>query len=320
MGWPCGYLNAVRAMGGKAEALFELGRALERSGYAFVTVTPATHARVNACAERQGRSRARDLRDVFGWSRPFDSRLLPSSWLDWLRAADALVIDGDGYRSGVRFSSLGGRLFVHSAFPTAQGDSVFFGPDTYRFCALLRHWAPRARRVADIGCGSGAGALSLGRRAAARVLADVNPRALELATVNAALSEIDAQFVESDLFTQLDGEFDLIIANPPYMRDPGGRIYRDGGGAHGEDLSARIVREALPRLAPGGTLIVYTGSAFVEGEDSFQRAVQTTLATSGCEHHYEEIDPDVFGEELEEPHCAGVERIAAVGLRVRKPS
>ena len=65
---------------------------------------------------------------------------------------------------------------------------------------------------------------------------------------------------------------------------------------------------------------MYTGSAFVEGEDSFQRAVQTTLATSGCEHHYEEIDPDVFGEELEEPHCAGVERIAAVGLRVRKPS
>lgn len=316
-----GYLGAVRVLSAKAEALLELGRALEASGYHFVTVTPATHARVNDCAERQGRGRARDLRDVFGWSRPFDGRLLPGGWLDRLRAADALVIDGDaGYRSSVRFSSLGGRLYAHSAFPTVQGDSVFFGPDTYRFCALLRQWAPRARRVADIGCGTGAGALSLGGHAAERVLADINPRALELAAVNAALAGTDAQFVESDVMAQLDGEFDLVIANPPYMRDPRGRVYRDGGGAHGEALSVRIVREALPRLAPGGTLIVYTGSAFVAGEDSFLRAVAPVLAKSGCQHRYEELDPDVFGEELEQPHCAGVERIAAVGLRVRKPS
>jgi methylase of polypeptide subunit release factors len=303
----------------KAEALLELGRALKRAAYGFVTVTPETHARVNARAARQGTGRARDVRDVFGWSRPFAEELLPREWLELMRAGEVIEREGDAFRSTVRFSSLDGELFVHSAFPTRQADAVFFGPDTYRFCALLRRWAPAARRLADIGCGSGAGALSLRAQVGERVLADINPRALELAVVNAALSGLPATIVQSDLFAQLDGAFDLIVANPPYMRDAGGRIYRDGGGDHGEGLSARIVREALPRLAPGGTLIVYTGSAFVAGQDAFLRAVLPVLATSGCAHHYEEIDPDVFGDELEQPHCEAVERIAAVGLRVQKP-
>ncbi len=114
----------------EAAALLELGRVLERSDYAFVTVSPATHARVNARAVSDGRARACDLRDVFGWSRPFDEGLLSPAMLDLLRAAGALLIEGEGYRSGVRFSSLGERLYVHSAYPTLSGDSVFFGPDT----------------------------------------------------------------------------------------------------------------------------------------------------------------------------------------------
>ena len=40
-------------------------------------------------------------------------------------------------RSKVRFSSLGGSLYVHSAFPTSAAEAVFFGPDTYRFAALI---------------------------------------------------------------------------------------------------------------------------------------------------------------------------------------
>src|SRR5688572_28511082 len=112
--------------------LARLGRLLQRGGYRFTTITPESHARVNA---RPGNERARSLRDVFGWSRPFDRNVLSKEMVDLLEEADAVAPDGT---SRVRFSTAGGLLFVHSAFPTTAPDSVFFGPDTYRYLDLLR--------------------------------------------------------------------------------------------------------------------------------------------------------------------------------------
>ncbi|MGZ8853315.1 MAG: SAM-dependent methyltransferase, partial [Thermoanaerobaculia bacterium] len=59
-------------------SLVRLGRLLRDSGYRFTTITPESHARVN---RRAGNERARSLRDVFGWSRPFDASLLPPAML-----------------------------------------------------------------------------------------------------------------------------------------------------------------------------------------------------------------------------------------------
>jgi hypothetical protein len=101
------------------------------------------------------------------------------------------------------------------------------------------------------------------------------------------------------------------------MRDDAERLYRDGGGRYGEALSVRIARESLARLGTRGTLILYTGAAIVDGVDQFYLALKPTLEACGGEVTYEELDPDVFGEELERPNYARVERIAAVGLRVR---
>jgi release factor glutamine methyltransferase len=299
----------------RASALLALGHALRELDYSFVTPTPETHRRVNARAQRLGRGEAQSLRDVFGWSRPFRRELLPGRLVDLLAQAQALGTDGALLRAQVRFSSLDGGLYAHSAFPTLQADAVFFGPDTYRFCSLLKRWAPPAQRAVDVGCGSGAGGLCL-TSAAQLVLADINRHALLLAEVNAALAGRQATLVESDVLAAIEGAPDLVIANPPYMRDTSARTYRDGGGSHGEALAVRIVREALARLAPGGTLILYTGSAIVEGRDVFLSSVQPLLRS--LRYEYEELDPDVFGEELEEAAYHDVDRIAAVGLRVRR--
>ncbi|HEX4351601.1 MAG TPA: hypothetical protein VHZ95_01780, partial [Polyangiales bacterium] len=86
--------------------------------------------------------------------------------------------------------------------------------------------------------------------------------------------------------------------------------------SHGEALSVRIVRESLQRLTSGGTLIVYTGAAIIDGVDQFQRAIEPLLREPSFAVTYESIDPDVFGDELAQPAYAEVERIAAVGLKV----
>jgi SAM-dependent methyltransferase len=308
------------------EALLALGRELLAAGYRFTTVTPATHARVNT---RPGNSVATSLADVFGWSRPFRRDAFRGA-AALLETAGALEPAGDLVRSAVRFSSLGDQLYLHSAWPTEAPDSVFFGPDTYRFARAIRAamagfaWG-EAVRIVDIGCGSGAGGLFAASLAPATtradiVLADVNAKALRFARVNAALNGIDGvQTVESDVFRGVSGPADIILSNPPYLVDPAGRAYRHGGGALGFDLSLRIVEESLHRLAPGGRLVLYTGAPMVAGSDPFRAALLPRLAACGHPFTYEELDPDVFGEELDTPPYRTADRIAVVSVVVSAP-
>ena len=294
-------------------ALVELGHLLRAAAYQFVTVTPESHRRVNARAEN---ATARTVRDALGWSRPFAPDLLPPAMRACLDRADMLVADGSLLRSKVRFSTLGTQLFVHSAYPTTDEHAVFFGPDTYRFCRYLARVAPAATCVVDVGCGSGAGGLSLADRVDRIVLTDINRRALSFATINAHLAGLQdrVEVCHGDLYAGVRGAFDLVVANPPYLVDPSHRIYRDGGGALGIDLGLRMVREGLARVAPGGSVMLYTGAPIVDGED----VVRTALTNLAGSLSYEELDPDVFGEELETPTYAGVERLAAIGACVRK--
>jgi precorrin-6B methylase 2 len=291
-------------------ALVELGRELSRLGYRFTTPTPETHRRVVSHTS----GAARDLRDVFGWSLPFEEPLLPSRVRALLAESGALVREGERLRSGVRYSSLGDGLFVHSAYPTREADAVFFGPDTYRYCALLESRVEGARRCVDVGAGCGAGGIILAPRCESVVLCDVNSRALRLAEVNAALAGVGSKIttVRSDVLAGVEGGFDLVVANPPYLADEMHRAYRDGGGALGADLSVRIAREALERLPRGGGLVLYTASAIVDGEDLLLRALLPHLR--GTRFDYRELDPDVFGEELDRAAYRNVERIAVVAL------
>lgn len=288
--------------------LLRLGRLLRDSHYTFTTITPESHARVNA---RAGNERARSVRDVFGWSRPFDDDVLPDEMRALLEEADAI---DEQRRSKVRFSSDGDLLFLHSAFPTTGAHSVFFGPDTYRYLRLLRQRSPRAKRAVDVGCGTGAGGIAIAKNCERVVLADINDRALEYAAINVALNEItNAEIVKSDVLRDVTASFDLVISNPPYLIDDDRRVYRDGGGRFGEGLSVEIVRQGLARVDRPGRILIYTASAIVDGADTFRSAVEPFAG----KFDYEEIDPDVFGSELSRSLYSSVERIAVVALDVR---
>lgn len=306
------------------DPLFRLGAWLRDAGYAFVTVTPATHARVNA---RPCAAEARSLTDVFGWSRPFARALLPNAAFDLLDQGGALERRGEMFTSSVRFSTLGGALYMHSPYPTRDADAVFFGPDTYRFAATIERTLATARvggqgSIVDLGCGAGAGGIVAARvlQAAAErlVLADINPKALRFAHINASLADLrNARLHEGDLYAGIEGPIDVVVANPPYLVDAQARLYRHGGGSLGTGLSTRIVKEGIPRLAPDGILILYTGSPIVGGIDTFRHAIEPVLQAADVRWDYAELDPDVFGEELDAPAYGAVDRIAVVALVVR---
>ena len=303
------------------EPLAALLQALDQEGYAFTTVTPATHQRV--LARRPGEA-ARDLRDIFGWSLSFARDTLPGDLLDLLREGGALEERSGVYRSLVRVSSLSGRLFLHSAYPTEAEDSVFFGPDTYRFARFVEASAEELEtpsHLVDLGAGAGPGGISAaGLLEPERIsLVDINPHALALACANAMAAGMDVSTAEGGL-DRVEGDIDLIIANPPFIADAKGRDYRDGGEMLGAGLSLDWARQSLERLSPGGTMLLYTGSPIIAGEDRLLGTLAELAEEADASLRYEELDPDIFGEELEQPAYAeaGAERIAAVGAVLSK--
>lgn len=303
------------------EPLAALLEALDNEGYAFTTVTPATHQRV---LKRRGESQAKDLRDIFGWSLLFSRDLLPGELFGLLEEGGAIERKGELYRSLVRVASLSGHLFLHSAFPTEEEDSVFFGPDTYRFARFVEAASEEVetpRHLVDLGAGAGPGGISAaGLLEPERVsLVDINPRALSLACANALAAGLEVQTIEGSL-ADVDGDIDLVIANPPFIADEKGRDYRDGGDMLGAGASLEWAKQALERLAEGGTMLLYTGSPIIAGEDALLSALAELADAQGATLRYEELDPDIFGEELDRPAYANAEaeRIAAVGAVLRK--
>ena len=310
-------------------ALSSLGRQLRSQDYRFTTVTPATHRRVNRRAENAW---AHGLRDVFGWSRPYREGVLPAE-LDrlleeaGLREDTAQSAGETGHRACIRASTIGPQLYFHSAFPTSDDDAVFFGPDTYRYVAALKRSLASpmlrrpVRRAVDIGCGAGPGAIELALCCPDATVygADINDNALALSGINAELNGA-AKFIpcRSNLLDGVDGHFDLVMSNPPYILDADELPYRHGGGEHGAGLSIDIVRTGLARLHPGGSLLLYTGVAVVAGDDRFLASIRPLLEEACDEWQYEELDPDIFGGQLECEGYEQVERIAAVWLHAVK--
>ena len=74
-------------------------------------------------------------------------------------------------------------------------------------------------KVLDIGTGSGAIALVLAKNRPdwSVTAADISQDALELATENANVQNLNLSFIKSDCFSKISSKYDIIVSNPPYI-------------------------------------------------------------------------------------------------------
>jgi release factor glutamine methyltransferase len=128
-------------------------------------------------------------------------------------------------------------------------------------------------RILDMGCGTGLIALHCARTGGIVTAADINPKAVECTRRNAKLNGLDVQVVPSDLFLDIEGEFDLIVFNPPYVPDEiKGDLERSwAGGDDGVRVLHRFLRAAPAHLANGGRILVLLSTAM--GDEPLQCAL-----------------------------------------------
>ena len=138
----------------------------------------------------------------------------------------------------------------------------------------------------------------------ARVTAiDISPDALALAAENAALNglEVDLQLV--DVRDGIDGSYDLIVSNPPYVStdeidglEPEVRDHEPRAALVGPGVPEALAEQALPALVPGGWLVVELGAGQHAAYADHLRALGYAATT---------ITPDLSGREriIEAQRC-----------------
>lgn len=172
-------------------------------------------------------------------------------------APDRLVLhmgDDVGALAAVRFEEALTARAARQPVSQIVGERLFWGrrfritsevldprPETETLVALAL--AEPFASVLDMGTGSGAIALTLMAETGAETTAtDLSPAALAVAGENAARLGLRPRFLNSDWFAKVEGQFDLIVSNPPYIAE-----------AEMQDLAPEV-REWEPRMAltPGG--------------------------------------------------------------------
>lgn len=144
--------------------------------------------------------------------------------------------------------------------------------DTENLVEKALSFAKDGDRILDVCTGSGCIILTLlnyGKNLRG-VGCDISDEALFVANENAKRLKSNATFIKSDLFENIEGEFDIIVSNPPYIetkvveslenqvKDYEPKNALDGGG-DGLDFYKRISKEAKAYLRKGGMLLFEIG-------------------------------------------------------------
>ncbi|MEK6978097.1 MAG: HemK2/MTQ2 family protein methyltransferase [Candidatus Hydrothermarchaeota archaeon] len=125
---------------------------------------------------------------------------------------------------------------------------------------------PKGARVLDLGTGCGIQGIVASARAGGVVAADINPGAVRCAEENARLNGVENMtVVEGDLFDGIEGRFDLIAFNPPYLptepwepKDVASGAW--DGGMDGREVVDRFLEDVGDHLSGDGSLLLVQSS------------------------------------------------------------
>lgn len=181
--------------------------------------------------------------------------------------------------------------FRHIILRTAKG-VLIPRPETEMLVELVleRIKGIEQPRILEVGCGTGCISLSLAKEAGAQVTAtDISPDAVACATRNVEALELGehVQIVETDCVDGIEGPFDVLVSNPPYIPtavmegldeevvgyEP--HLALDGG-ADGLDFFDRLIEAAPSLLVPGGLF------AFELHETCLEEAAQRASKAGLC--------------------------------------
>lgn len=117
-------------------------------------------------------------------------------------------------------------------------------------------------RVLEVGCGSGVVSIHCASNGCTVTAGDINPKAVELTKRNAADNGVTVDVVETDVYSAVDGRFDTIIFNLPYLPvDEEGLLAKAwSGGPDGLGPLPELLRGAPDHLLPGGRVVIVVSS------------------------------------------------------------
>ena len=159
-------------------------------------------------------------------------------------------------------------------------------------------------KILDVGTGSGNIAISLAKQLpAAEVHAlDISAEALETAKMNSETNEVSVKFIQGDIrnLDQLNGPFDIIVSNPPYVRISERRMMKDNVKKY-EPWEALFVPDEAPLLFYellskfGKKNLVSGGALYLEINQYLGPEVQGLLSEGDYKNI--ELKSDIFGKD-----------------------
>jgi release factor glutamine methyltransferase len=122
-------------------------------------------------------------------------------------------------------------------------------------------------KALEIGCGSGLVSLHMAKAGALVTAVDVNFEAVIGAKAAAGLNGLRLEAIRSDLFQNVQGRFDVIVFNPPYLRGEGDEVsdLAWAGGKTGTETLGRFLQQAPEHLDKTGRIVVIVSSDMEQG-------------------------------------------------------
>jgi len=153
---------------------------------------------------------------------------------------------------------------VDSDIVIERGENVYEpAEDTYLLIESLE--VERGERVLEIGSGTGIISLHCAKAGAEVTAADISETAVRLTELNSARNSLNLRALRSDLFENIDGVFDLIVFNPPYLPGDVPEDARWSGGPTGLEIIGRFLRSANEHLSPDGRIVLAISSLTSSG-------------------------------------------------------